>query len=54
MPALNGMGLKDAVYLCENLGLKVMVKGRGKVVAQSLVAGQLIKRGQSIIIQLNG
>jgi cell division protein FtsI (penicillin-binding protein 3) len=54
MPALNGMGLKDAVYLCENLGLKVMVKGRGKVVAQSVVAGQSIKRGQSIIIQLNG
>jgi cell division protein FtsI (penicillin-binding protein 3) len=53
MPALNGMGLKDAVYLCENLGLKVMVKGKGKVVSQSVDAGQNIKRGENIIIQLN-
>ncbi len=53
MPSLNGMGLKDAVYLCENLGLKVMVRGKGKVGAQSLAAGQNITRGQNIIIQLN-
>ena len=50
-----GMGLKDAVYLCENLGLKVSVKGKGKVTAQSIAAGQSIARGQSIkyTIKLN-
>ncbi len=53
MPMLSGMGLKDAVYLCENLGLKVMVKGKGKVGDQSIEAGQNISKGQIISIQLN-
>ena len=53
MPALQGMGLKDVVYLCENLGLKVNIRGRGKVNAQSISAGQIIARGQQINIQLN-
>lgn len=53
MPELLGMGLKDAVYLCENLGLKVRVKGRGKVTTQSIVSGQNIAKGQFINIQLN-
>lgn len=53
MPVLAGMGLKDAVYLCENLGLKVTVKGRGKVAEQSIAAGQNISKGQIISIKLN-
>ena len=53
MPILNGMGLKDAVYLCENLGLKILVRGKGKVVSQSKVAGQRIARGETVSIQLN-
>lgn len=53
MPALSGMGLKDAIYLCENLGLKVMIKGKGKVDAQSITPGQNISKGQIISIQLN-
>ena len=53
MPMLSGMGLKDAVYLCENLGLKVLVKGKGKVAAQSISAGQNISKRQIINIQLN-
>ena len=53
MPSLSGMGLKDAVYVCENMGLKVSIKGRGKVAAQSLLPGQTIAKGQSINIQLN-
>jgi len=53
MPVLAGMGLKDAVYLCENLGLKVIVKGKGKVVMQSIASGQNISKGQTIGIQLN-
>lgn len=53
MPVLAGMGLKDAVYLCENLGLRVIVKGRGKVAEQSIAAGENIKKGQAVNIQLN-
>ncbi len=53
MPALKGMGLKDVVYLCENFGLKVNVKGRGKVAAQSILPGEPIARGQVITIELD-
>jgi cell division protein FtsI (penicillin-binding protein 3) len=47
------MGLKDVIYLCENFGLKVNAKGRGKVAAQSITAGQPIARGQLINVELN-
>ncbi len=53
MPRLNGMGVKDAVYVCENLGLKVVLNGRGKVVSQSINEGQAIARGQLVQIGLN-
>lgn len=53
MPMLQGMGLKDAVYLCENLGLKVWPKGKGRVTAQSRPAGAYIKKGETVIIELN-
>ncbi len=53
MPQLKGMGLKDVVYLCENIGLKVNIKGKGKVAAQSIIAGQAIARGQLVSIELN-
>ncbi|MDE3235723.1 MAG: transpeptidase family protein [Bacteroidota bacterium] len=53
MPLLKGLGLKDAVYVCEEMGLKVDVKGRGRVVEQSVLAGQSIAKGQMIKIILN-
>lgn len=53
MPQLRGMGLKDVVLLCENLGLKVNVKGKGKVAAQSIQAGQLVAKGQLVNVELN-
>ncbi len=53
MPLLKGMILKDVVYLCENMGLKVMAKGKGKVAAQSILPGQMIAKGQLINIELN-
>jgi len=31
-----GPGLKDAVHLLENMGLKAEAKGKGKVIYQSL------------------
>ena len=53
MPSLRGLGLKDAVVLCEGMGLTVKIKGRGKVTDQSISAGQSIARGQLITVELN-
>ncbi len=53
MPELKGMGLKDAVYICENMGLKLNVRGKGKVGVQSIGAGQSIVRGQVLELELN-
>ena len=53
IPDLSGMGLKDAVYLLENMGLRVSATGRGKVVTQSLPQNADFKKGESIKIQLN-
>ncbi len=53
MPELKGMGLKDAVYICENMGLRLNVRGKGKVGTQSIVAGQTINKGQIVQLELN-
>ena len=53
IPEVIGMGLKDAVYLMENKGLKVSATGRGKVLSQSLAAGTSFKKGQTIALFLN-
>jgi cell division protein FtsI (penicillin-binding protein 3) len=47
------MGLKDAVYLLENMGLKVSASGRGKVIYQSLAQNTTFNKGELIKIQLN-
>lgn len=53
VPGVKGLGLKDAVYMLENYGLKVMAAGKGKVMYQSLVEGTNFTKGQIINIQLN-
>jgi cell division protein FtsI (penicillin-binding protein 3) len=53
MPALNGMGLKDALFICENAGLVVKINGVGKVKNQSIAAGAAIAKGQLIKLELN-
>ncbi|MEO9004861.1 MAG: penicillin-binding protein [Ginsengibacter sp.] len=53
VPDVSGMGLKDAVYLLENKGMKVSASGRGKVVYQSIVQNSDFEKGESIKIQLN-
>jgi cell division protein FtsI (penicillin-binding protein 3) len=52
MPLLKGLALKDALAACENIGLKVAVNGKGKVVMQSVEAGNAIAKGQLINIEL--
>ena len=53
VPDVKGMGLKDALYLLENAGLRVVIKGAGKVSAQSLPGGSRINKEQTIIIELS-
>jgi cell division protein FtsI (penicillin-binding protein 3) len=53
MPKVVGLGLKDAVYMLENYGLRVTAAGRGKVIYQSLQEGTPFTKGQTINIQLN-
>ncbi|MGZ5253144.1 MAG: penicillin-binding protein [Flavitalea sp.] len=53
MPDLRGLGLKDAVYLLEDLGLKVAIAGKGKVVTQSILPGTAYGKKQLVKIELN-
>jgi cell division protein FtsI (penicillin-binding protein 3) len=50
MPNVVGMGLKDALYLLGNAGLKTQVSGYGKVSAQSIPSG--MKIGKGLLVQL--
>lgn len=53
VPNVKGMGAKDAVYLLESQGLKVHLIGVGKVTAQDLTPGTVLKKGQTITLTLN-
>lgn len=53
VPKVIGMGLKDAVILLEQAGLKVRAKGVGRVTAQSLAPGSPAVVGGIIEIELN-
>lgn len=52
-PDVKGMGLKDAVFLLENKGLKPVVSGRGRIISQSIAAGTSFIKGQKILLMLN-
>lgn len=52
VPDLIGMGLKDALYVLGNAGFKVSVNGKGKVVNQSLAAGEQLAKNLLISIEL--
>lgn len=52
MPDVRGMGMKDALYLLEQLGVKVMVSGKGTVVRQSIPAGTMIRKGMEVMLEL--
>jgi cell division protein FtsI (penicillin-binding protein 3) len=53
VPDVREMGMKDAFYLLENLGLKVEAKGMGKVREQSMPAGMRFTKGQKIILNFS-
>jgi len=52
MPNIKGMGLKDVIYLLENMGLKVKINGKGKVMVQSIQAGTALTKGMTVYVEL--
>ncbi|MBK8613441.1 MAG: transpeptidase family protein [Flavobacteriales bacterium] len=52
VPNVVGMGLKDALFILENKGLRVQVVGAGMVKRQSLRPGERYQKGHTIIIEL--
>ncbi|MBS1946161.1 MAG: transpeptidase family protein [Bacteroidetes bacterium] len=53
MPDVKGMGLKDALYVLEQMNLRVAANGVGKVKAQSVQPGVAIAKNQIVKIELN-
>ena len=53
IPNVKGMNVTDAVFLLENSGLKVDVKGKGIVSNQSITPGSVIAKGTKIILELS-
>jgi cell division protein FtsI (penicillin-binding protein 3) len=53
MPDVRHMTLKDALYELENNNLKVIIRGRGKVVAQDVAPGTPIAKNQNVTLLLN-
>jgi cell division protein FtsI (penicillin-binding protein 3) len=53
MPNVKGMGLKDALFLLESMGLKVSVKGKGKVTNQSIEAGSALSKEMKVVLELS-
>ena len=53
VPNVKGMSAQDAVYILENAGLKVQLRGSGMIKSQSLIPGANIQRGQEITLELS-
>ena len=52
MPDVTGMGARDAVFLIESRGARVVLKGRGKVKHQSKPAGTQMRKGEKITLEV--
>ena len=52
MPNVKGIPARDAIYLLENMGLKVTMSGSGKVVKQSISAGRRVKKNNRVNLVL--
>lgn len=53
VPDVRNMTIREAVYILENLNIKVIIKGRGKVIMQDLAPGTPIAKGQFVTLLLN-
>ena len=53
VPDVTGMSGMDAIALLENMGMKVEIKGNGKVIGQSIKAGVKIDRTNVMVLRLS-
>jgi cell division protein FtsI (penicillin-binding protein 3) len=53
VPNVKGMGLRDALFLLENLGMRVEVRGAGTVRQQSVTPGSSLRNHKYITIELS-
>lgn len=53
MPEVRGLTIRDAVYMLENMGLKVKFSGYGKVISQSIPHGARIRNGLTVVLNLS-
>lgn len=53
VPSVVGMGAKDALFILEKEGLKVILKGAGKVRKQSIQPGLRVVRNSQIVLELD-
>ncbi len=53
MPDVRNLNLRDALYVLENLGVKVAASGRGKVLMQDILPGTAISKNLKITLLLN-
>ena len=52
VPDVRGMGAKDAIFLLKQAGLRPGISGYGRVISQSLPAGQKAAKGAYVSIVL--
>ncbi len=52
VPNVEGLTLRDALFLLENRGLRVRSNGSGRVISQSVAAGMPARRGTTVVLQL--
>ena len=53
VPDVEGMTFRDAIYLLEKSGLRVIHEGKGRVIDQSLSPGTKFSKGSRILIRLS-
>jgi cell division protein FtsI (penicillin-binding protein 3) len=53
VPDVMGMSFRDAIYLLEKSGLRVVHEGKGRVAEQSIPAGAKFLKGSRIYIRLS-
>ncbi len=52
MPSVIGMGARDAVFLLEQMGVKVVLQGAGNVKSQSIPVGSALRGRMRCVLQL--
>ncbi len=53
MPNVKGMALRDALFLLENMGVRVAVKGKGRIITQSIPPGTALDRPLQVVLELS-